>query len=63
MNYENITIDLHILIIFFMLAKFQEDQKSITMLLKKKVKILSFCDLKLCIKNNFIDRKIGRAHV
>ena len=42
-----------------MLAKFQEDQKSITMLLKKNVKILSFCDLKLCIKNNFIDRIVN----
>ena len=30
-KFENLTIGLHVLIISFMLAKFQEDQKSITM--------------------------------
>ena len=29
-NFENLTIRLHILIIFFMLAKFQENQRSIS---------------------------------
>ena len=30
MNFENLTIRLHVLIIFFMHVKFQEDQKLIT---------------------------------
>ena len=30
-NFENLTVELHVLILFFMLAKFQEDQRSIAM--------------------------------
>ena len=30
-KFENLTIGLHVFIIFFMLAKFQEDQRSIAM--------------------------------
>ena len=54
MNFVSLALGLHILIISFMLAKFQEDQRSITML--SNVKISSFCELKLCKNNNFIDR-------
>ena len=35
MNFENLTVGLHVLIIFFMIAKFQENQISIAMLSKK----------------------------
>ena len=34
-NFENLTVELHVLILFFMLAKFQEDQRSIAMLSNK----------------------------
>ena len=34
-NFENLIVKMYILIISFMLAKFQEDQKSITMLSNK----------------------------
>ena len=30
-NFENLTVELHVFILFFMLAKFQEDQRSIAM--------------------------------
>ena len=30
-NFENLTVELYVLILFFMLAKFQEDQRSIAM--------------------------------
>ena len=38
-NFENIIVGLHVLIISFMLAKFQRDQKSISML---SIKYLNF---------------------
>ena len=44
--------------IFYILVKFEGDQKLIVMLLNKCL-ILNFCDLKKCIKNNFIDRIIN----
>ena len=34
-KFENLTVGLHVLIISFMLAKFQEDQRSIAMSLNK----------------------------
>ena len=34
-NFENLTIRLNVLIIFFMFVNFQEDQRSIAMLSKK----------------------------
>ena len=41
-NFENLTVEWHALIISFMLIKFQEDQKSIAMSLKKMLKIQIF---------------------
>ena len=32
MNFKNLTVGLHVLIIFFVLTKFQEDKKLIAML-------------------------------
>ena len=52
-NFENLTIRLHVLIIFSLLAKFQENKKSITI---SSVKCLNFCKLKFCIKNKFIEK-------
>ena len=34
-NFENLTIELHVFIISFILAKYQEDQRSIAMLSNK----------------------------
>ena len=34
-NFENLTVGLYVLILFFMLIKFQKDQKSIAMSLNK----------------------------
>ena len=34
-NFENLTVKLHVLIIFFMYVKFQEDKKSIAILSNK----------------------------
>ena len=41
-----------------MFVKFQEYKKSIAMS-SKNVKILSFCNLNLCIKNNLIARIVN----
>ena len=48
-NFESLTVRLHILIIFFMHVKFQEDQKLIA-ISSNNVKISNFYDLKLCIR-------------
>ena len=48
-KFENLTVGLHVLIISFMLAKFQEDQRSIVMLSIKWLNY-KFCDIKFCIK-------------
>ena len=49
MNFENLIIELHILIISFILENFQKNQKSIA-ISSKNIKSSSFCDLKLCMK-------------
>ena len=58
MNFENLTVGLHFLIIFFILENFQKDQRSL-LHHRTNVKISIFCDLNLCIKNNFIDRTVN----
>ena len=57
-NFENLTVRSHVLIIFFMHVKFQKDQKSIA-ISSTNVKISNFYDLKLYIKNKFIDRIVN----
>ena len=57
-NFENLTVRSHVLIIFFMHVKFQEDQRSIV-ISSTNVKISNFYDLKLYIKNKFIDRIVN----
>ena len=57
-NFENLTVRLHVLIIFFMHVKFQEDQRSIA-ISSTNVKISNFYDIKLYIKNKFIDRIVN----
>ena len=58
MNFENLTVGLHFLIIFFILEHFQKHQRSL-LHHRTNVKISIFCDLNLCIKNNFIDRTVN----
>ena len=55
MNFENLTIRLHVLITSFILAKFKKIKNQL-LYHQINVKISSFCDLKLCIKNKFIDQ-------
>ena len=52
MNFDKSTIRLHYIYIFFMLTKFQADQRLITM---SSINCLnsSFCSLKWCIKDEF----------
>ena len=57
-NFKNLTVRLHVLIIFFMHVKFQENQRSIA-ISSTNVKISNFYDLKLYIKNKFIDRIVN----
>ena len=57
-NFKNLIDRLNILIISFMFVKFQEYKKLIAMS-SKNVKILSFCNLNLCIKNNLIARIVN----
>ena len=56
--FENLIVGLHVLIIFFMFAKFQENQRSITLL---SIKCLNFKFLwfKFMHKNKFIDRIVN----
>ena len=57
-NFENLTIKLHVLITSLMLTKFQENQRSI---LRHQINviILSFCNLNLYIKNKLIDQIVN----
>ena len=55
MNFKNLTVRLYVLILSFMLAKFQEDKNQL-LCQQTNVKMLSFCDLKFCIINKFIDQ-------
>ena len=57
-NFENITIGLYVLIIFFTLTKFQEYQKSITL---SSIKCLNFKFLwsKVMHKNKFINQIVN----
>ena len=54
MNFEYLTIEMHVLIISSMFAKFQEDQRS-------SIKCLNFKFLwpKIMHKNKFIDRIVN----
>ena len=58
MNFEIITVRLHVLITSLMLTKFQEDQR---LLLCHQINVIisSFFDLKLYIKNKLIDQKVN----
>ena len=49
---------LYILIISSVLVKKKKNERSISMLSLKCLNF-KFCDLKLCIKNNFIDRMVN----
>ena len=53
-NFENLIVELYVLIISSMIAKFQENQRSIVILSIKYLNF-KFFSLKLCIKNKFID--------
>ena len=53
-NFENLIVELYVLIISSMIANFQEDQRSIVILSIKYLNF-KFFSLKLCIKNKFID--------
>ena len=57
-NFENLTVRLHVLITSLMLTKFQENQRSI---LRHQINviILSFCNLNLYIKNKLIDQIVN----
>ena len=57
-NFENLTIELHVLIISSMLVKFQKDQKSITILSTKYLNS-SFWGLQLCIKSKIINQTVN----
>ena len=54
MNFDKFIIELHFLLIRFMLAKFSKYQKSMIMLSIKYLDFKKNC-LKLCIKNKFMD--------
>ena len=58
MNFDKYTIGLHFLLIFSILAKFLENQRSITMLSIKCLNT-SFCNLKIYIKYKLIDHIIN----
>ena len=53
-NFENLIVELYVLIISSMIANFQEDQRLIVILSIKYLNF-KFFSLKLCIKNKFID--------
>ena len=57
-NFENLTVKLHLLIISSMLVKFQEDKKLITILSTKYLNS-SFWGLKLCIKSKIINQIVN----
>ena len=58
MNFDNLVVRLHVFIIFFILAKFQKDQRLTAMSSIKRI-ISSLCGLKLCIKNKFVDKIVN----
>ena len=57
-NFDKSTVKLHYLHIFSMLAKFQDNQRLITM---SSINFLnsSFCSLKLCIKDEVMDQMVN----
>ena len=57
-NFDKSTAGLYYLHIFSMLKKFKNDQRSITM---SSINCLnsSFCSLKQCIKDEFMDRMVN----
>ena len=58
MNFDKSTVRLHYLHIFFMLTKFQGNQRLIA---TSSISCLnsSFCNLKWCIKDKFIDQMVN----
>ena len=56
MNFENLTVDLHVFIISFGLAKFQEDQNSYVI---NQILNFKFLWYKIMHKNKFIDRIVN----
>ena len=58
MNFENLTVRLHILITSLMLTKFQKNQKSIAMS-SSKCYNFKFFNLNLYIKNKLIDQIVN----
>ena len=58
-NFENLNVELHVLIISSMFAKFQEDQRLIVMLSIKclNLKFLSNCELCHSISKSIGDEK------
>ena len=57
-NFENLTVRLHVLITSLLLTKFQENQRSIAMS-SNKCYNFKFCNLKLYIKNKLIDQIVN----
>ena len=57
-NFENLTVRLHVLITFKILTKFQENQRSIAMS-SSKCYNFKFFNLKLYIKNKLIDQIVN----
>ena len=59
MKFENLTVELNVLIISFILAKFKKIKDQL-LYYQTNVKISSFYKLKLCIKNKFIDQIVNK---
>ena len=59
MNFENLTIGLHVLIIPSMLPKFKEDQGINSYIINQMFKFQVFYGIKLCTKNKCIVRIIN----
>ena len=61
-NFDKFAIRLHFIFISFILAKFSKNQRSIIMLLTNFY-ISSFCNIRLCIKNKFMDRIVNNIQL
>ena len=61
-NFDKFIVKLHYFHIFFILAKFQNDYKSITISSINCLN-LSFISLKLCIKNKFIIQMVNNTQL
>ena len=61
-NFDKFIIRLHFILISFILAKYLENQRSIIMLLTNFY-ISSFCNIRLCIKNKFMNRIVNNIRL